>query len=94
MSGVLFDTSIYIAALRQGDAAILGLRRALRAGDRIWAGCLIKGAFREPAGGALRGRSGKRSGSEFGHSSQGVAFKKRKRPSVMAGVWAIYPHCG
>ncbi len=34
MSGVLFDTSIYIAALRQGDAAILGLRRALRVGDR------------------------------------------------------------
>ena len=30
MSGVLFDTSVYIQALRQGDAAVLGLRRALR----------------------------------------------------------------
>jgi len=28
MSGIFFDTSIYIAALRQGNAAILGLRRA------------------------------------------------------------------
>lgn len=34
MSGILFDTSVYIRALRQGDAAILGLRRALRTGDR------------------------------------------------------------
>ena len=34
MSGILFDTSVYIAALRQGDAAVLGLRRALRTGDR------------------------------------------------------------
>jgi predicted nucleic acid-binding protein len=33
LSGVLFDTSVYIQALRQGDAAILGLRRALRTGD-------------------------------------------------------------
>ena len=33
MSGVLFDTSVYIQALRQGDAAVLGLRRALRLGD-------------------------------------------------------------
>ena len=34
MSGVLLDTSIHIAALTQGDAAILGLRGALRTGDR------------------------------------------------------------
>ncbi len=34
MSGVLFDTSVYIQALRQGDAAVLALRRALRIGDR------------------------------------------------------------
>jgi predicted nucleic acid-binding protein len=34
LSGILFDTSIYISALRQGSSAILGLRRALRAGDR------------------------------------------------------------
>ena len=33
MSGILFDTSVYIAALRQGDAAVPGLRRALRTGD-------------------------------------------------------------
>ena len=34
MSGILFDTSVYIAALRQDNAAILELRRALGAGDR------------------------------------------------------------
>ncbi|MGH9855597.1 MAG: hypothetical protein ACREBD_37665, partial [Blastocatellia bacterium] len=33
MSGVLFDTSVYISALRQGDASILSLRRAARTGD-------------------------------------------------------------
>jgi predicted nucleic acid-binding protein len=33
MSGILFDTSIYIAALRQGHAAILSLRRASRTGN-------------------------------------------------------------
>lgn len=33
MSGILLDTSVYIAALRQGDSAVLGLRRALRTGD-------------------------------------------------------------
>ena len=34
MSGILFDTSVYIQALRQGEAAVLGLRRALRTSDR------------------------------------------------------------
>lgn len=34
MSGILFDTSVYISALRQGDASILSLRRAARTGDR------------------------------------------------------------
>ena len=34
MSGILFDTSVYIAALRQSDAAVLGLRRALRTDDQ------------------------------------------------------------
>ena len=34
MSGILFDTSVYISALRQGDASILGLRRAARRGDQ------------------------------------------------------------
>ena len=34
MSGILFDTSVYIAALRQGDASILNLRRAARAGEK------------------------------------------------------------
>ena len=34
MSGILFDTSVYISALRQGDASILGLRRAARTSDR------------------------------------------------------------
>lgn len=30
MAGIIFDTSVYIAALRQGDASILNLRRAMR----------------------------------------------------------------
>jgi len=34
LSGILFDTSIYIAALREGNAAILGLRRALGTGEQ------------------------------------------------------------
>jgi predicted nucleic acid-binding protein len=33
MAGILFDTSIYIAALRKGDASILSLRRAARSGE-------------------------------------------------------------
>ena len=33
MAGILFDTSVYISALRQGDASILSLRRAVRAGE-------------------------------------------------------------
>jgi predicted nucleic acid-binding protein len=33
MSDILLDTSVYIAALRQGDAAVLDLRRAARAGE-------------------------------------------------------------
>jgi predicted nucleic acid-binding protein len=33
MSGILFDTSVYISALRQGDVSILNLRRAARAGE-------------------------------------------------------------
>jgi predicted nucleic acid-binding protein len=34
LSGILFDTSVYISALRQGDASILSLRRAARTDDR------------------------------------------------------------
>lgn len=34
MSGILFDTSVYISALRRGDASIFDLRRASRTGDR------------------------------------------------------------
>ena len=33
MPGVVFDTSIYISALRQGDAAIMDLRRVSRGRD-------------------------------------------------------------
>lgn len=33
MAGIVFDSSVYISALRQGDAAILDLRRARRASD-------------------------------------------------------------
>lgn len=34
MPGILFDTSVYIQALRQGDPAILGLRQASGTSDR------------------------------------------------------------
>jgi predicted nucleic acid-binding protein len=33
LPGVLFDTSVYIAALRRGDASILSFRRAARKGE-------------------------------------------------------------
>ena len=33
MPGILFDTSVYISALRQGDAALLLSRRASRKGE-------------------------------------------------------------
>ena len=33
MAGILFDTSVYIRALRQGDPSILTVRRARRARD-------------------------------------------------------------
>lgn len=33
MGGILFDTSVYISALRQGDTAVLSLRRTARAGE-------------------------------------------------------------
>ena len=45
MSGILFDTSIYISALRQGDRAILTLRRAARARDQearpLWLSAVV-----------------------------------------------------
>ncbi len=34
MSGILYDTSVYITALRQGDASIFSLRRASRIGEQ------------------------------------------------------------
>lgn len=34
MSGILFDTSVYISALRQGGASILSLRRATRSDEQ------------------------------------------------------------
>lgn len=33
MAGIVFNSSVYISALRQGDGAILDLRRASRADD-------------------------------------------------------------
>ncbi len=32
MAGIIFDTSVYISALRQGDSSLLSLRRAARLG--------------------------------------------------------------
>ena len=33
MPGILFDTSVYISALRRGDASVLSTRRAARSGE-------------------------------------------------------------
>jgi predicted nucleic acid-binding protein len=45
MSGIVLDTSVYISAFRQGDPAILDLRRASRAGDRssqpLWLSAVV-----------------------------------------------------
>ena len=45
MPGILFDTSVYISALRQGDEAILSLRRATRASDQkrrpLWLSAVV-----------------------------------------------------
>ncbi len=45
MAGILFDTSVYITALRRGDASILSARRAARsgeAGDRpLWLSAVV-----------------------------------------------------
>ena len=45
MPGILFDTSVYISALRHGDKAILSLRRAARAGDQttrpLWLSAVV-----------------------------------------------------
>lgn len=45
MSGIVFDTSVYISALRQGDEAILSLRRAARASDQkthpLWLSAVV-----------------------------------------------------
>jgi predicted nucleic acid-binding protein len=45
MSGILFDTSVYIAAFRQGNAAVLQLRRTSRAGDNrsqpLWLSAVV-----------------------------------------------------
>ncbi|MDX2040626.1 MAG: type II toxin-antitoxin system VapC family toxin [Acidobacteriota bacterium] len=34
MSGILFDTSVYISSLRKGDESVLSLRRAARLGSQ------------------------------------------------------------
>ena len=35
MAGIVFDTSVYISALRKGDASLFSVRRATRAGDQF-----------------------------------------------------------
>ena len=45
MSGVLFDSSVYISALRQGDASLFGMRRAARLGgeqtEPLWLSAVV-----------------------------------------------------
>lgn len=45
MAGIVFDTSVYISALRQGNAAILDLRRASRVGESntkpVWLSAVV-----------------------------------------------------
>ena len=58
MSAVLFDTSVYIAALRRGDASILSLRRVMRTEEgesaQLWLSVVVleefyAGALERPA---------------------------------------------
>ena len=45
MAGIIFDTSVYISAIRDGDAGILDLRRASRMGARnsqpLWLSAVV-----------------------------------------------------
>lgn len=45
MPGIVFDTSVYISALRQGDETILNLRRAARSRDQkprpLWLSAVV-----------------------------------------------------
>ena len=45
MSGIVFDTSIYISALRQGDPSLFSARRANRSGDQstspLWLSAVV-----------------------------------------------------
>jgi predicted nucleic acid-binding protein len=69
LSGVLFDTSVYISALRQGDRAVLGLRRALRTGDRqthpLWLSIVVLEELYAGAVGAKAYRDLQRMEREF-----------------------------
>jgi predicted nucleic acid-binding protein len=45
MAGIIFDTSVYISAIRSGDAGILDLRRASRMGaensEPLWLSAVV-----------------------------------------------------
>lgn len=57
MPGILFDTSVYISALRRGDTSILSSRRATRGGESrpspLWLNAVV---LEELLAGARHGR--------------------------------------
>ena len=69
MSGILFDTSVYIAALRQGDSSILNLRRASRTGEQhsrpLWLSVVVLEELYAGAANAKARQALKRMESEF-----------------------------
>jgi predicted nucleic acid-binding protein len=69
VAGILFDTSVYIAALRQGQASVLELRRAARAGDRqtrpLWLSVVVLEELYVGATGAKAHKDLKRLEREF-----------------------------
>ena len=69
MSSILFDTSVYISALRQGDASVLGLRRTARTGDRqprpLWLSVVVLEELYVGAVGAKTRRDLQRMEREF-----------------------------
>jgi len=69
LSSILFDTSVYISALRQGDASVLGLRRTARTGDRqtrpLWLSVVVLEELYVGAVGAKTRRDLQRMEREF-----------------------------
>ena len=87
MAGIIFDTSVYISALRKGDESVFGLRRAARLGSQqtqpLWLSVVV---LEELLVGAVDSKARKeflRLEREF--SSVGRLLVPDKRDWVLAG---------